>query len=88
VLILKLEIKWYILIIKSDTIITSHLLQKMVVLSEHQKSEIIYPNESCIYIKRKVINDVGLFNEEINDLKKTSLVILNISRTNIFISLF
>jgi len=104
-----------ILIIKSNTIVTSHWLQKMIVsaysdekigtviplsnsfkflldtisqttgikelnpdeiaylienVSEHQKSEIIYPNESCIYIKREVINDVGLFNEEINDLKK------------------
>ncbi|MDD3984512.1 MAG: glycosyltransferase [Methanobacterium sp.] len=39
-------------------------------VSEHLKPEIINPDESCIYIKRKTLNDVGLFDERINDLKK------------------
>ena len=102
-----------ILLIKSNTLVTAHWLQKMVVaaysgenigtvipfsdafkflsdiipettnvklkpneiaslienISEHLKPEVSNPNESCLYIKRETINDVGLFDEQ-NDLKK------------------
>ncbi len=103
-----------VLLIKSNTIVTPHWLQKMVVsaysdekigtvtpfsdsikflsdiipktthdklnpnetaflienVSEHLKPEINYPDDSCVYIKRETINDVGLFNGELNDYKK------------------
>ncbi len=39
-------------------------------VSEHLKPEISYPDDSCLYIKRKAINDVGLFNEDINEFKE------------------
>jgi len=103
-----------ILIIKSNFIVTSRWLQKLVVtaysnkkigtviplsnsakflsniipktqireltpediaylienISEHLRPKIEYPDESCIYIKRELINNVGLYNEENNDSDK------------------
>ena len=50
--------------LKPDEI--SYLIEN---ISEHIKPEISYPDESCIYIKKETINDVGLFNEDIYDLK-------------------
>ncbi len=38
-------------------------------VSEHLKPEFMYPDESCIFIKRKVIDDVGLFDDD--DIIKT-----------------
>ena len=51
--------------LKPDEI--SYLIEN---ISEHIKPEISHPNESCIYIKKETINSVGLFNEDIIDLKK------------------
>ena len=51
--------------LKPDEI--SNLLENV---SEHIKPEVNYPDESCIYIKRETINDIGLFDEDTNDLKK------------------
>ena len=103
-----------VVLIKSNTIVSNHWLQKMVVaaysnekigtvipfsdnikflsdiitktigvklnpneiaylienVSEHLKPEIKYPDESCLYIKRKTIKDVGLLDEQIRDIKK------------------
>ena len=39
-------------------------------VSERLKPKINYPDESCIYIKRKIINDVGVFDEQINGFEK------------------
>ena len=40
--------------------------------SEHLKPEFNYPDESCIFIKRKVIDDVGLFDDDnINNIYKS-----------------
>ena len=34
------------------------------IVSKHLKPEFNYPDESCIFIKRKVIDDIGLFNAD------------------------
>ena len=44
---------------------TSYLLEN---ISEHSKPEIRYPDDSCLYIKRETIKNVGLFDEKINDI--------------------
>lgn len=45
-------------------------------ISEHLKPKIRYPDESCIYIKRELINNIGLFNKENFDR--------NVSKEDIF----
>ncbi len=39
-------------------------------VSEHSKPEIVHHDESCVYIKREIINDIGVFDDEIDDLKR------------------
>ncbi|MDD3984505.1 MAG: glycosyltransferase [Methanobacterium sp.] len=60
----KIILDTYIEIIDIQKLGSNEIAFLLETISEHLKSEINCVDESCIFIKRKVINDIGPFNEE------------------------